>query len=131
SIEIQAAETLGHFADWLGIPTANLRRMNGLSFGDPVFTGDRLKLDFSAVDRPAFETRRRAYHRDLQAQYFDSWRIKGTEKYSIRSRDLLVNLTRDRSIPLWLFRQYNPDVDTSRLSIGQELVFPMVERVDI
>lgn len=131
SIEIQATETLGHYAEWLGVRAADLRRLNGLSYGQPVIIGNRLKLDFSKVDTATFENRRRQYHRDLQTAYFDRWRIKGTEKYSIRNRDILVNLISSRSIPLWLFRQYNPEVDSSRMQVGQELVFPVIERVDI
>jgi len=42
-----------------------------------------------------------------------------------------VNLVRSRSVPMWLFRQYNPDVDAGRIQIGQVVVFPVVERVDI
>ena len=43
----------------------------------------------------------------------------------------LVNLARERSVPMWLFRQYNPDIDAGRIQIGQVVVFPVVERVEI
>lgn len=129
TIEIQAIETLGHYADWLGIRTQVLRNINGLAFRDPVMIGDRLKLDFSRVDRATFENRRRQFHRDLQQQYFANYRIQQTEEYSIKRRDFLSNLTRQRSVPMWLFRQYNPEVDFERLQIGQVVVFPVVQRV--
>jgi hypothetical protein len=32
---------------------------------------------------------------------------------------------------MWLFRQYNPEVEAARIQIGQMVVFPVVERVDI
>jgi len=131
TIEIQAIETLGHYADWLGIRTQVLRNLNGLAFRDPVMIGDRLKLDFSRVDQATFENRRRAFHRDLQQQYFANYRIQQTEEYSIKRRDFLSNLTRQRSVPMWLFRQYNPEVDFERLQIGQVVVFPVVQRVSL
>lgn len=129
SIEIQAIETLGHYADWLGIRTQILRNINGLAFRDPVMIGDRLKLDFSTIDRATFENRRREFHRDLQQQYFTNYRIQQTEEYRIQRSDFLANLTRQRSVPMWLFRQYNPEVNFERLQIGQVVVFPVVQRV--
>ena len=131
SIEIQAIETLGHYADWLGIKTQVLRNINGLSYRDPVMIGDRLRLDFSEVDRATFENRRRQFHRDLQQQYFTTYRIQQTEEYSIKRRDFLESLTRQRSVPMWLFRQYNPEVNFERLQIGQVVVFPVVQRVSL
>jgi membrane-bound lytic murein transglycosylase D len=129
SIEIQAIETLGHYADWLGIRTQILRNLNGLAFRDPVVIGGRLRLDFSEVDLATFENRRRQFHRDLQQQYFATYRIQQTEEYSIQRRDFLETLTRQRSVPMWLFRQYNPEVSFERLQIGQVIVFPVVQRV--
>lgn len=131
SIEIQAIETLGHYADWLGIRTQALRNLNGLAYRDPVMIGGRLKLDFSQVDRATFENRRRQFHRDLQQQYFTTYRIQQTEEYSIQRQDFLESLTRQRSVPMWLFRQYNPEVKFERLQIGQVVVFPVVQRVSL
>jgi membrane-bound lytic murein transglycosylase D len=88
-------------------------------------------MDFSKIDIKTFEQQRRQFHRDLQASYFQNWRIIETEQHSIRRGDFLVNLARERSVPMWLFRQYNPEVDAGRIQIGQVVVFPIVERVEI
>lgn len=129
TIEIQAAETLGHYAEWLGIRAWDIRRLNGMQYSDPVIIGDRLKLSFGQADRATFERQRREYHRDLQQAFFERWRIRGTEKYVIQRNDLIMTLTDQRAVPLWLFRQYNPDMDTNRVSIGQEIILPVLERV--
>ncbi len=131
TIEIQAAETLGHYADWLGIRAWDIRRLNDMVYRQPVIIGERLKMDFSKIDIKTFEQQRRQFHRDLQASYFQNWRIIETEQHSIRQGDFLVNLARERSVPMWLFRQYNPEVDAGRIQIGQVVVFPIVERVEI
>jgi len=131
SIEIQAAETLGHYAEWLGIRAWDIRRQNNMVYKQPVLIGERLKLDFSKVNVAEFELKRRQFHRSLQSDYFKNWRIKQTEQHSIRRGDFLVNLARKRSVPMWLFRQYNPEVEAARIQIGQVVVFPVVERVDI
>ena len=54
TIEVQAIETLGHYADWSEIATQRLRNINGLAFGESVMMGWRLKLDFSEVDAATF-----------------------------------------------------------------------------
>ncbi|MGH3628615.1 MAG: lytic transglycosylase domain-containing protein, partial [Sciscionella sp.] len=36
TIEVAAAETLGHYADWLGVRASDLRRINHMRFGRPV-----------------------------------------------------------------------------------------------
>ena len=131
TIEIQAAETLGHYAEWLGIRASDIRRMNNMVFRQPVIIGERLELDFSKVNKQTFEQERREFHRDLQSDYFRNWRIRETEEHGITRGDFLVNLARERSVPMWLFRQYNPDIDAGRIQIGQVVVFPVVERVEI
>ena len=45
AIEVQPAETLGHFADWLEVSTASLRNRNRLSYGSVLPIGTRLQLD--------------------------------------------------------------------------------------
>ena len=49
TIVVVAEETLGHYADWLGITAQRLRKVNNMKFGRPVLIGRKLKLDFSKV----------------------------------------------------------------------------------
>ena len=107
SIEIQASETLGHYADWLGIRAWDLRRLNNMAFRDPVIIGERLALDFSRVNIAEFELRRRDYHSTLQQEFFSNYRIQNVENYRIRSGDNIGAIARNRySTPIWLLRQY-------------------------
>jgi membrane-bound lytic murein transglycosylase D len=130
TIEILNDETLGHFADWLGLSSASLRSLNQLRTNATVWVGDRIALDFSKVQKAAFEAKRREYHSGVQAQYFASYRISDTETYSIKNSEVLGNLARQRSVPMWLLRQYNPAItDTSRIKVGQVVVFPVVEKL--
>jgi len=93
-----------------------------------VLLGRALKLDFSRVDRAQFEQRRRAWHQQLQAEYFAVNRITGTEVYVTRRSDSLWSLTqRNARMPIWLLQQYNPDVDFNALRPGTQIVLPRVE----
>ena len=130
TIIVVAEETLGHYADWLGVTAQQLRKVNNMKFGRPVLIGRKLKLDFSKVKAEDFEQTRKEYHRTLQASYFAAHRILGTEVYIVRRGDSLWTVTQryDR-LPMWLLQQYNPDVDFSEMRAGTEIVVPKVEEV--
>jgi membrane-bound lytic murein transglycosylase D len=130
TIRVAAEETLGHYADWLGLSSARLREINHLKFRAPVRIGQRIKLDFSQVTREVFETLRHEYHRELQASYFAAHRIVGTEVHIARPGDSAWTLTQHASeLPVWLLQQYNPDLDLSALRAGTQIVLPRVEEV--
>ena len=129
TIEIQIGETLGHYADWLQRPSDRIRTLNGLRKNTPLIVGRRLKLDFSTVSADAFEDRRIAYHKSRQLRYFGRHRIKGVIEHPIIAGDNLWLLAVEQyGIPLWLLRQYNPDVNVDTiLSLGSILFVPFVE----
>ncbi len=129
TIEIQAAETLGHYAEWLNLRASDLRRVNNLRYGEPLVIGERLELDFARLEPANFEKRRRSYHRELQSAFFERNHIRDTRSYRIERGDSLWNLTRPRTdIPVWLLRQYNPDRDFTDLKPGDEIRIPVVEQ---
>lgn len=131
SIEVQAVETLGHYADWLQIRTQRLRDLNGYSFRQPVVIGRRVKLDFSQVSPEKFAARRIAYHRDLQEAYFTRHRVTSTVEHELRRGESLWVLTQRRyKVPVWLLRQYNPELDLDRVRPGDRIVFPRIERIE-
>jgi membrane-bound lytic murein transglycosylase D len=130
SIRVAAEETLGHYADWLEVSAQHLRELNHMSRTKPVLVGHRLKLDFHKVSHDVFEQHRHEYHRELQAAYFSTHRITGTEIYIARPGDSLWTVTkRAKLLPEWLLVQYNPDVDFSELRAGMQIVIPRVEDV--
>jgi membrane-bound lytic murein transglycosylase D len=130
TIHVAPEETLGHYADWLGLSSARLRELNHLKFRSPVLIGQRIKLDFSRVTREVFETLRHEYHRELQAAYFAGHRIVGTEIRIARPGDSVWTLSLHRpQLPLWLLQQYNPDLDLTALRAGTQIVMPRVEEI--
>jgi peptidoglycan lytic transglycosylase D len=130
TIRVAAEETLGHYADWLGVTSARLREINHMKFRSPMLIGQRIRLDFSLVTPEVFETLRHEYHRELQAAYFAGHRIVGTEIRIARAGDSVWTLSQHRAqLPLWLLQQYNPDLDLTALRTGTQIVMPRVEEV--
>jgi membrane-bound lytic murein transglycosylase D len=129
TIEIQIGETLGHYADWLQRPSDRIRTLNGLGENTRLIVGRRLKLDFSTVSAGSFEARRIDHHKTRQLRYFRGHRIKGVIEHPIIAGDNLWLLSvKQYGIPLWLLRQYNPDVNVdTTLSLGSILFVPFVE----
>ncbi len=126
-VQVEAAETLGHFAEWLELRTQRLRDLNGLRYGRPVGIGKRLKLEFSRVSREAFIERRVAFHHELQEAFFSDYHVVGVSEYKVRRGDSVWRLMRRNDIPMWLLRQYNPGLDPDSLQVGMELLFPELQ----
>jgi membrane-bound lytic murein transglycosylase D len=125
TIEVQALETLGHYADWLGIRTQHLRDINGLPFGQAVVIGERLKLEFDGVDVASFEQRRVAYQQTTQEAFFRTYQISDTVEHVVRSGESLwVLALRQYRVPVWLVRQFNPDLDLDQVNPGTVVKFP-------
>ena len=130
TIMVATAETLGHYADWLHVSAVHLRQLNKLGYGKPVLVGHKVHLDFHRVSHEEFEQKRREYHQTLQASYFASHRIVGTEVYIARRGDSMWTITQKfAQLPVWLLQQYNPDLDFADLRPGTQIVMPRVEEV--
>lgn len=127
TIEVQPLETLGHYADWLGLRTQRLRDINGLAFRTPVTVGQRLRLDFSKVDPASFEARRIAWQRSEQDAFFRDNVITGVIAHSVRpGESVWILALRRYGVPVWLFRQYNPGIDPHKVRPGAEIRFPVL-----
>jgi membrane-bound lytic murein transglycosylase D len=124
-ITVQALETLGHYADWLELPTQRLRDVNSLSFREAVVLGQNLTLEFARVDAQTFEQRRRAYHQQLQSDFFAAHQIEEVQSHVIKpGESLWILAARRYNVPVWLLRQYNPDLDFDRIQPGAVVKFP-------
>jgi membrane-bound lytic murein transglycosylase D len=127
-ITVQAEETLGHYAEWLEVPTSRLRHLNGMRYSTPLVIGRTKKLDFSRVTPEVFVQRRLAYHRDMQEEFYEAFVVTGTSTHVLRRGDSIWYLAnRKYEVPIWLLRQYNPDLDFGGLPAGAQMVIPVVE----
>jgi membrane-bound lytic murein transglycosylase D len=131
TVIVQAAETLGHFADWTQTDSPTLRALNKLHKNAMVTLGRKIRLDFSRVTAEEFVTARRDYHHRLQEEYFAAHRIAGTESYAVKRGDSLWTIAQHSGdLPVWLVAQYNPDVDFGDMRPGTVLTLPRVEVIN-
>jgi len=131
TIEVQPLETLGHFGDWLEIKTQRLRDLNGLAFRTPVAVGQRIRLDLNTVEAKVFEERRVAYHRAQQDSFFREHVISGVTEHTIqKGESIWILALRKYDVPIWLFRQYNPEVDMHKIRPGGKVQIPLLTDVE-
>jgi membrane-bound lytic murein transglycosylase D len=129
TVVVQANETLGHYAEWLGVRASRLRQLNGMRYSEPVVVQQKIRLDFSNVPPADFERIRTEYHRQLQEAFFAEWEIEGTSVHKVGPGDSIWSLsTRRFAVPIWLLRQYNPDVDLDALSAGTQITVPKLRQ---
>jgi membrane-bound lytic murein transglycosylase D len=131
SIRVEVGETLGHYADWLKVPTSSIRRLNGLSFGHPIKLGQRLKIEFAKVTKEDFEEKRYEYHKEIEEDFFAVYKIEGARLYRIKSGDNIWSLCQDEfDLPFWLIRKFNTAHDFNNLKLDEQLIIPVVGEIE-
>ncbi|MEE4365502.1 MAG: LysM peptidoglycan-binding domain-containing protein [Desulfotignum sp.] len=126
-IHVEAAETLGHYADWLKIPTSRIRALNRLAFGNPIAINQTIKIPLTALDPDRFEEQRFEFHREIEEDFFASFVVAEVETYEIKPGDTIWSLCLGQlEIPFWLLKKYNPRTDFNALHPGHTLNYPLV-----
>lgn len=128
-IRVASEETLGHYAEWLGVAIPELRRLNKLPAGQDIRTGQRVTIPLAGVGRERFEELRYEFHREMEEDFFAAYRVDRVRRYQIKPGDNIWRLCQQEfDIPLWLIRKYNSDLDVHNLKPGSQLLIPVVER---
>jgi membrane-bound lytic murein transglycosylase D len=131
TVIVQAAETLGHFADWAQVDSQTLRALNKLHKNAVVTQGKAIKLDLTRVSAAQFVAARREYHHRLQELFFAGHRIAGTETYAVKRGDTLWTIVQQHNdLPVWLVSQYNPDMNFKDMRPGITLTLPQVVAIN-
>ncbi len=129
SITVQPEETLGHYADWLGIKTHSIRKLNRFTFGTPISIDQTVKLPLQGISVQEFEEKRYEFHKEMEEDFFESFTIQGTENYRVKPGDNIWTLCMtDLEVPFWLLKKYNPGTGFQNLKPMQTLVYPLIEK---
>jgi len=130
-VVVQPDETLGHFADWLEIPTRILRKINGLRYGQDIQIGEKIKLTFTNISWQEFQHRRMEYHKSIEEDFFDNFKIENVQIHQIKYGENIWYLCNQvYEIPYWLILKYNAHIDLQKLRVGDEIIIPIVTSVN-
>lgn len=131
TILVEVEETLGHYADWLEIPTRTIRQLNRFQYGRAIQYGQKLQLPFAKVSKEDFEERRYLYHKEMVEDFFVAYKVEGEKIYRVKKGDNLWTLcNEDFGLPFWLIKQYNANFDFHALRLGSEIKVPVVSKID-
>jgi membrane-bound lytic murein transglycosylase D len=129
-IRVEVEETLGHYAEWLGIPTQRIRWLNAFPYGRSLKLHERIRIPLKKVSKEQFEEARFEYHQKIQEDFFNAYKVETLRKYRVKNGDNIWTLCNETfNLPLWLIRKYNPGVNFGDLRWSQELAIPVVEEM--
>ncbi|MFV1950702.1 MAG: transglycosylase SLT domain-containing protein [Nitrospinota bacterium] len=125
-IEVEHDETLGHYADWLKLPTQTVRNLNRLRYGKHIKIGQKIKLSFAKITPEEFEEKRSEYHQGIEEDFFSTYFVENTIISTVGAGQTVWNLCRKiYEIPYWLLKKYNQDKNLLKLAMGESLVIPI------
>jgi len=128
-IRVEVEETLGHYAEWLGITAWEIRRLNGFPYGRVIRLYQEIKIPLHQVSKEEFEEKRFEYHKELSEDFFASYRVEKVKFYYIKKGDTIWDLSlAEFEVPLWLIRKYNADLNFNLLIPSQKLTIPIIEK---
>ncbi|MFA7383695.1 MAG: transglycosylase SLT domain-containing protein [Desulfurivibrionaceae bacterium] len=130
-VRVEAEETLGHYAGWLGVRAWDLRRLNNLRYEQALAVNQQVKIPLGKGDKKRFESQRYEFHKEMVEDFFAAYRLlEGTSSYQVKAGDTIWSLcSKEFELPFWLIRKYNPAVDFTHLKSGLRLRVPRVEAV--
>ena len=130
-VRVEAEETLGHYARWLGIRAWDLRRLNNLRYEQSLTVNQKLKIPLAKGGKARFEAQRYEFHKEIVEDFFAAYRLlEGTRNYRVKAGDTIWSLCENEfELPFWLVKKYNESVNFSQLKPGVRLVVPRVESI--
>ena len=129
-IQVEMEETLGHFAEWLEIPTRIIRRLNKFPYSKTLQLHMKMKIPLDKISKEQFEETRFEYHKKIQEDFFSFYGIESVQQYQLQKGDNVWTLCNDTfEMPVWLLKKYNPKVDFNDLRCQQKLVIPVIKEL--
>jgi membrane-bound lytic murein transglycosylase D len=127
-ITVFGNETLGHFADWLGISLYHLQKINNLGRRRTIYQGQRLRMDFSRISKEDFLNYRIQYHQNALSGFLNEKKFVSFVEYQIRSGESIWDIARTRyEVPLELIQYFNIKDDINKLYPGDIIRIPILK----
>lgn len=129
-VRVELEETLGHYADWLGIGIAQpLRRLNNRRIGQPLKVGEEIQLPIRNENaKKDFESNRIEYHKTLEEEFLSQYKIAGQETYTVERGDSAIRISTKLQVPVWLLKRFNPKLFEKSLQVGDQLKVPVIQK---
>lgn len=129
--EIEAAygETLGHYSDWAGATTQEIRRLNGMSYGTALRPGRSLLVPLDQVGPERFGQQRLLYHVQRMERFFAQYKIAEVVKVKVRRGQSPWDIAQNNDVPMWLFYRENPHLLKQPMQPGMQVALPVLQQI--
>lgn len=129
-IKVESDETLGHYADWLGIGSAKpLRKLNRISSGDSMNVGQVIQIPItSAANVDEFERKRSEFHQVLNEELKEHYDLIEIFSHTVKRGETVWSMSQQSGFPIWLFYKLNPDLKSSSLARGTKVLLPRLQK---
>lgn len=130
-IQVAVDETLGHYADWLGVSTYRIRSLNRMGRRS-LKLHQRILLPMSEAALERFNTRRLEYHMALEEDFYNEYQVVEVKARKVRYGETLWSICNngnngDGEIPFWLFKKYNRGLDMESIKRNAEINLPVIK----
>ena len=126
-IRVEVDETLGHYSEWLGIPTYRIRRLNRMGKRS-IRINQKITIPLDVNKIESFKTKRLEYHMYLEEDFYEEYLVVDVKERKTRYGENLWSICNDEEIPFWLLKKYNRDAKLYRLKLGGKLKLPVVRK---
>lgn len=127
-IHVSVDETLGHYAEWLGIPTWRLRRLNRMGNRSSIRIGQHLSVPGNREALQEFIRHRIEYHMALEEDFYSQYRVTALNPVMVRRGQTLWDVCgAEGTVSLWLIKKYNKDLDPGRIAVNDRIWTPVLE----
>ena len=126
-IRVSVDETIGHYADWLGIATHRIRQINRMGGRSDIRIGGVLKIP---ADQPMLDRMvktRLEYHMAIEEDFYSRYKVFDVKQKIVKRGENLWDICNGQDqIPLWLFKKYNKELNLEKILPGAEVWIPLV-----
>ena len=123
-------ESLGLYAEWLGISTDHLRQLNNNQRGIKIGQEIIIPLN-SPGSLEQFNAKRLEYHMAQEEDFYNNYRVVDTKIRRVLQGDTLWSIcNRDDEVPIWLFKKYNREIDIEALTLNMRLTIPVIAAIE-
>jgi membrane-bound lytic murein transglycosylase D len=130
-ITVSIDETIGHYADWLGVATSKIRKLNNMGSGSDIRINKHLTIPVIQRDMiDQFIEARLEYHMAIEEDFYSQFRVSDVKSHIIQKKETLWDICSqsdiENALPLWLFKKYNKHLDLNTLVPGTIVWIPVI-----
>lgn len=128
-LRVTVDETIGHYADWLKIPTWRIRKLNQMGRNSNIRINDKLLIPIDQEDAlEQFVAARLEYHMALEEDFYTQYIVTDLKEHKIERGQTLWDLCNgsDGTFPLWLLKKHNSQLDLNKLIPGMNVWIPVI-----